>query len=442
MSQIFLAARIKALVRKRLVPEIDVSTVTTSSIGAVPTSLKINSRPLTSNLDLSAADVGAVPTTRQVNSKNLSTDISLNYADVGAIGTSEKGTPNGVATLDVTGKLVKTQIPSLTPADVGLGNVDNTSDLQKPISVNTQIALNQREQLVNKNVANGYAGLDTAGKLSKSILPVITKTDVGLGNVDNTSDANKPISGPIQTALDSKVNNSVTINGLALTSNINLNKTHVGLSNVDNTSDLNKSISTATQTALNLKENIANKNVANGYAGLDGNSQISQSCIPIDINFINSCNTLIFAGAFTLVGETTDEFQVDFPEPRASTTFVSPNSTVTVSSGQMVISTDVPKFIIGHVTLITGGVHIPSFGQYTTKLYINNILTDTIVNSTGTRASQTQNSHFFQFLPTPTLIWPDMATIHIEPFQLRATISFAKASTENTVAVTAIVKIL
>ncbi len=36
-------------------------------------------------------------------------------------------------------------------------------------------------------------------------------------------------------------------------------KTDIGLGNVDNTSDLNKPISTATQTALDLKENVANK---------------------------------------------------------------------------------------------------------------------------------------------------------------------------------------
>ena len=36
-------------------------------------------------------------------------------------------------------------------------------------------------------------------------------------------------------------------------------KSDVGLGNVDNTSDLNKPISTATQTALDLKENLANK---------------------------------------------------------------------------------------------------------------------------------------------------------------------------------------
>ena len=36
-------------------------------------------------------------------------------------------------------------------------------------------------------------------------------------------------------------------------------KNDIGLENVDNTSDLNKPISTATQTALNLKENVSNK---------------------------------------------------------------------------------------------------------------------------------------------------------------------------------------
>jgi hypothetical protein len=40
-----------------------------------------------------------------------------------------------------------------------------------------------------------------------------------------------------------------------------INKTKVGLGNVDNTSDANKQISTATQTALNLKEDAANKSV-------------------------------------------------------------------------------------------------------------------------------------------------------------------------------------
>jgi Chaperone of endosialidase len=74
----------------------------------------------------------------------------------------------------------------------------------------------------------------------------ITKTLVGLGNVDNTSDANKPISISTQTALDLKENllpASTSFYVLAGT------KTWMA------TADL--PISTATQSALNLKANIA-----------------------------------------------------------------------------------------------------------------------------------------------------------------------------------------
>jgi len=75
----------------------------------------------------------------------------------------------------------------------------------------------------------------------------ITKSAVGLGNVDNTSDANKPISTATQTALDLKA----PIASPTFTGTVGgITKSMVGLGNVDNTSDLNKPISTATQTAL------------------------------------------------------------------------------------------------------------------------------------------------------------------------------------------------
>jgi len=51
-----------------------------------------------------------------------------------------------------------------------------------------------------------------------------------------------------------KVDNTDAVSSVAgRTGNVVLNKNDVGLNNVDNTSDLNKPISTATQTALNLK---------------------------------------------------------------------------------------------------------------------------------------------------------------------------------------------
>ncbi|CAB4145870.1 hypothetical protein UFOVP1491_66 [uncultured Caudovirales phage] len=78
----------------------------------------------------------------------------------------------------------------------------------------------------------------------------ITKSDVGLANVDNTTDANKPVSTAGQTALDLKAPlASPTFTGTVS----GVTKTHVGLGNVDNTSDANKPVSTATQTALDAK---------------------------------------------------------------------------------------------------------------------------------------------------------------------------------------------
>jgi hypothetical protein len=146
----------------------------------------------------------------------------------------------------------KTGIVTLVKADVGLGNVDNTSDANKPVSTATQTALNAKENTVaSGTVAQYYRGDKSWQTLDKAA--------VGLGNVDNTSDANKPVSTATQTALNAKENTVAS----GTTSQYyrgdktwnTLDKTAVGLANVDNTSDANKPVSTATQTALNAKEN-------------------------------------------------------------------------------------------------------------------------------------------------------------------------------------------
>ena len=81
----------------------------------------------------------------------------------------------------------------------------------------------------------------------------VTKAQVGLGNVDNTSDTNKPISTFTQNALDLKQNilvsgtNIKTIEGQSIVGpgNIDLSKNDVGLSNVDNTADSAKVVHSA-----------------------------------------------------------------------------------------------------------------------------------------------------------------------------------------------------
>jgi hypothetical protein len=59
----------------------------------------------------------------------------------------------------------------MTPADVGLGNIDDTSDLDKPISTATALALSVKEDKANKGNVNGYPPLDITGKIPPEYLP-------------------------------------------------------------------------------------------------------------------------------------------------------------------------------------------------------------------------------------------------------------------------------
>jgi hypothetical protein len=210
----------------------------------------------------------------------------------------------------------------LDRTSVGLGNVDNTSDINKPVSNATQVSLDQKEDKANKGQLGGYAGLDATGKVPLQQMPqsvlganvyqgtwnaatntpaippaaidnqgwywvvsvagstnidgistwapgdwiisngtawervinidsvssvntktgavVINKSDVGLGNVDNTSDATK---NSAVATLTNKTLTSPVINGPT-----GLVKADVGLGNVDNTSDATKNAAVATLT--------------------------------------------------------------------------------------------------------------------------------------------------------------------------------------------------
>lgn len=103
----------------------------------------------------------------------------------------------------------------LNKSDVGLSNVDNTSDLNKPISTATQSALNAKENTITAGTTSQYFRGDKT-------FQTLDKAAVGLGNVDNTSDANKPISTATQAALNAKQDTLVsgtnikTINGSSI----------------------------------------------------------------------------------------------------------------------------------------------------------------------------------------------------------------------------------
>ena len=104
-----------------------------------------------------------------------------------------------------------TQVYVKKESGKGLSSNDFTNDLKTK--------LEGIESGAQKNTVTSVAGKVGAVTVSKS--------DVGLGNVDNTSDLSKPISTATQTALDNKVSLSgnETVNGIkTFTSEIKANQ--------------------------------------------------------------------------------------------------------------------------------------------------------------------------------------------------------------------------
>ena len=133
---------------------------------------------------------------------------------------------------------------NVTKQQVGLGSVDNTMDIEKPVSMATQTALDLKAD--KTAMANHLKDDQNPHK--------VTKQQVGLGKADNTADLDKPVSRDTQTALYLKADRADLSRHLMNDTNPHqVTKVQVGLGHVDDTADVNKPISTATQTALDLK---------------------------------------------------------------------------------------------------------------------------------------------------------------------------------------------
>lgn len=124
----------------------------------------------------------------------------------------------------------------------GMQQIDNTRDMDKPVSYAQRAAIDLRAPLTTR--INGHT-------LSEANITLLNTEIPGVENVDNTRDIDKPVSTLQQTAFNTKVDKTTTVNGYALSSDVILYKSDVGLASVDNTSDTDKPISNAQQVALN-----------------------------------------------------------------------------------------------------------------------------------------------------------------------------------------------
>ena len=122
-----------------------------------------------------------VETGAEVNLTDSEVKIAYeNNANTNAFTDAEQTKLTGIATgaevNAVDSVASKTGAVSLVKGDVGLGNVDNTSDVNKPVSTAQQTALNLKAPLASPTFTGTVSG--------------VTKAHVGLPNVPNTDTTN------------------------------------------------------------------------------------------------------------------------------------------------------------------------------------------------------------------------------------------------------------
>jgi hypothetical protein len=166
--------------------------------------------------------------------------------------------------------------PSALKTALALNNVDNTTDVNKPISSATQTALDAKQASLGftaENTANKSTSVvtDQASNVKFPSVKAVYDWATGLFATITTVAGKQDT---LVSATNIKTINSTTVLGsgnIAVEPTITattsadyyrgdktfatLNKTAVALGNVDNTTDANKPVSTAQQTALDAKTN-------------------------------------------------------------------------------------------------------------------------------------------------------------------------------------------
>jgi hypothetical protein len=204
-------------------------------------------------------------------------------------------------------------VSGITKSMVGLGNVDNTADVDKPVSSATQTALDAKASntalsnhesdttnihgiadtaaLATKTYADGKASDAQSAAISAAATAADTK--ISDHNLDTTS-----VHGIADTAA---LATKTYADGAVTTAVAGLTKSSVGLGNVDNTSDANKPVSTATQAALDLKAPLANPTftgTVNAAAlTLSGNLTVNGTTTTVSSTNLEITDPLIYIGS-------------------------------------------------------------------------------------------------------------------------------------------------
>lgn len=152
-------------------------------------------------------------------------DVSFPIVDTTAIHNNLINVPNGVLGLDSTGKVPPERLPSF------VDDVIEAADFASlPVTGESgKLYITTNNDRVYRWTGSQYTNITSAGVNTvngRSGVVVLTSADVGLGNVNNTSDANKPVSTAQQTAIDSAKNTAISTAAADATAKANTAETN------------------------------------------------------------------------------------------------------------------------------------------------------------------------------------------------------------------------
>ena len=235
------------------------STVDSTEIGylnGVTSSIQDQINTLSGELDTAEADISTAQADIVTNSGDISTlqsSVATAQTDITNLQSAVTGNDTDIATLQTD----KANLDSPTfqgtvvlPATTSIGSVDGT-EIGYLDGVTSGIQAQIDGKLGTTTATATYAPLSGPTFTGTVSLPSTTS----IGNVDATELGYLDgVTSGVQAQLDAKADlASPTFTGTVS----GIDKTMVGLGNVDNTADADKPVSTATQTALDLKANLA-----------------------------------------------------------------------------------------------------------------------------------------------------------------------------------------
>ena len=193
--------------------------------GAITWQCEQLSFPLSFNLGFAASITSGSNQVTVANGSVLAANFQVGYVITGT------GIPSNTTITAISGSTLTLSANATATNAAATLTVAGTA----PISYNVQHALellHDSRTIYHNQIDSGISGASTVQQAFKSLkanvdlkaniasptftgtVSGITKSMVGLGNVDNTSDANKPVSTATQSALDNKVTNAGNISAI------------------------------------------------------------------------------------------------------------------------------------------------------------------------------------------------------------------------------------